>query len=314
MRGAGGFEGNAQTLRILSKLDKYTECDGINPTRRLLLGVLKYPISFEVAENLSAYGKIDNDCPRWVQASNNQKPPKCYYTCDSDIYNWIVEPLSETDRALFCHAEPEESKHSKSQHMSLDTSIMELADDISYTIHDLEDSISLGFVNENDFCELLADHPSLENVLDCDYRHLFSVNSYLRKEIVGHLINMFITDIRICEVDGFDNQLLKWNAKMATPELENALRILDDFKYRKVIKNENVQLLELKGQKIVVELFDALISDPTSLLPTQTRSRCSNDSSERVICDYISGMTDIYAANLYEKIYIPNRGSIFDRA
>ena len=43
MREYGGFEGNGQTLRILGKLDKYTEKHGLNPTRRMLLGVLKYP-------------------------------------------------------------------------------------------------------------------------------------------------------------------------------------------------------------------------------------------------------------------------------
>ncbi|MFI7854956.1 dGTP triphosphohydrolase, partial [Acinetobacter baumannii] len=46
MRNYGGFEGNGQTLRILSTLDKYTEKNGLNPTRRLLLGVLKYPASY----------------------------------------------------------------------------------------------------------------------------------------------------------------------------------------------------------------------------------------------------------------------------
>ena len=46
MRDYGGFEGNGQTLRILGKLDKYTADHGLNPTRRMLLGVLKYPASY----------------------------------------------------------------------------------------------------------------------------------------------------------------------------------------------------------------------------------------------------------------------------
>ena len=56
MREHGGFEGNGQTLRILSKLDKYTDIHGLNPTRRMLLGVLKYPSSYEetVVKNLGA--------------------------------------------------------------------------------------------------------------------------------------------------------------------------------------------------------------------------------------------------------------------
>ncbi|WP_462158915.1 dGTP triphosphohydrolase [Pseudoalteromonas sp. GB56] len=46
MREHGGFEGNGQTLRILGHLDKYTLEHGLNPTRRMLLGVLKYPLPY----------------------------------------------------------------------------------------------------------------------------------------------------------------------------------------------------------------------------------------------------------------------------
>ncbi|MEE7026582.1 dNTP triphosphohydrolase, partial [Escherichia coli :H15] len=46
MQDYGGFEGNGQTLRILSKLDKYTLEHGLDPTRRLLLGILKYPVKY----------------------------------------------------------------------------------------------------------------------------------------------------------------------------------------------------------------------------------------------------------------------------
>lgn len=84
---------------------------------------------------------------------------------------------------------------------------------------------------------------------------------------------------------------------------------------QKVIKSTNVQQLELKGQKIV-ELFEALDSDPTRLLPSVTkpvRESASLAEKKRVICDYVSGMTDDYAARLYEKIYYPYKGSIFDR-
>lgn len=49
MRHYGGFEGNGQTLRILSCLEKYVDGYGLNPTRRLLLGVLKYPVSYSQA-------------------------------------------------------------------------------------------------------------------------------------------------------------------------------------------------------------------------------------------------------------------------
>ena len=78
-----------------------------------------------------------------------------------------------------------------------------------------------------------------------------------------------------------------------------------------MIKTPNVQQLEFKGQKLVIELFDALYSDPERLLPSSTRKRyvCAESASQksRVVCDYISGMTDEYATRLYEKIYYPHK-------
>lgn len=86
--------------------------------------------------------------------------------------------------------------------------------------------------------------------------------------------------------------------------------------FKKVIKSTNVQLLEFKGQKIVIELFEALSSDPKRLLPKSTYSKYDQGKEPqdkmRVICDYVAGMTDEYATRLYEKIYSPHKGSIFD--
>jgi dGTPase len=51
MRDYGGFEGNAQTIRLITKLEKYYENEGINPTRRVLLSLLKYPVNFNKYPN-----------------------------------------------------------------------------------------------------------------------------------------------------------------------------------------------------------------------------------------------------------------------
>ena len=58
MREHGGFEGNGQTLRILSRLDKYTDGYGMNPTRRLALGVLKYPVNYSNVCGDKAYDTL----------------------------------------------------------------------------------------------------------------------------------------------------------------------------------------------------------------------------------------------------------------
>ena len=90
----------------------------------------------------------------------------------------------------------------------------------------------------------------------------------------------------------------------------------------KVILSSNVQQLEFKGQKIVIELFQTLSADPLRLLPESHKERYIKSQEEnpgdewalmRIICDFIAGMTDEYAARFYERIYHPHEGSVFDR-
>lgn len=82
----GGFEGNAQTLRILVKLERYRRHAGVNPTRRTVLGVLKYPVAYE-----------DYDV-----SMHRTKPPKCYYgRTEGHVVRWAMEPFGAGDRLRF---------------------------------------------------------------------------------------------------------------------------------------------------------------------------------------------------------------------
>jgi dGTPase len=319
MRKYGGFEGNGQTLRILTKLEKYTEKNGMNPTRRLLLGILKYPVPYKKACNNSYYGRIPKT--KWLAKADEQKPPKCYMDSEKDVVTWILKELSEKDQKNFIRLKDEsQKKHPKPKFHSLDASIMELADDISYSLHDFEDAISLGLITLEDW----NIHNNNKNELfsKCDQSEkelgelLFSSDTYQRKSAIGQLVHLFITNTLLEENKKFDEPLLKWNAIIKTDHL-NLLNHIFKLVKQKVIKSTNVQLLEFKGQKIVIELFDAFSSDPERLLPKSNLNSYndSKDESERmrVICDYIAGMTDEYATRLYEKIYSPHKGSIFDQ-
>ncbi|WP_213033921.1 anti-phage deoxyguanosine triphosphatase [Acinetobacter pittii] len=318
MRKYGGFEGNGQTLRILSKLEKYTEKNGMNPTRRLLLGVLKYPAPYSEVCNDKYYGKIPKT--KWLAKASEQKPPKCYLDTETKLVKWILEKLSNNDIEKFSTLISYSNKHFKPKFHSLDASIMELADDISYSLHDFEDAISLGLISLNEWNNYNKEKESIFTA--CNYNskelgeRLFNSNTYERKSAIGELVHKFITNIRLKEIDGFDEPLLKWNAELSHP-FSTLREHIFTIVYDEVIKSPNVQLLEFKGQKIVIELFDALSSDPERLLPKSAlgnyQEAKSKNEKMRVICDYISGMTDEYATRLYEKIYAPHKGSIFDQ-
>lgn len=318
MRAHGGFEGNGQTLRILSRLDKYTADNGLNPTRRLLLGVLKYPVAYSAVVNEQAYGAIKS--PQWLSQANRQKPPKCYLDDEQVVVEWVLQPLDVEERALFTSHIEQDGKHRKARFKALDTSIMELADDISYSLHDLEDAISLGMVARHDWESHINGHEHLFSDCELDPAHitdLLFADSYKRKEAIGTLVHAFITHtgVVLTELTDAKTDLLKWNARLQTAH-EHLRQHIFQLVVHKVIKSANVQQLEFKGQKIVVELFDALNSDPHRLLPARTvqRYEAAMEVSDkaRVICDFISGMTDEYCTRLYEKLFYPHKGSIFD--
>ena len=178
----GGFEGNAQTLRILAKLEKYKRFHGINPTRRIVLGVLKYPVRFDEYKT-DQYGN---------------HPPKCFYSTESAVVEWVLEPFSVDDRrALRARNEKD-----KPVHRSLDASIMECADDIAYGVHDLEDIVARGLVRRSDLearmADLFSDRRigSKEKGVDRDsfLPKLFDEATDDRKRFIGRLVNLFVTE------------------------------------------------------------------------------------------------------------------------
>lgn len=305
----GGFEGNAQTFRILSRLEPYTEHAGMNLTRRTLLGVMKYPLLIP--------SPADDVREQMVLAQEkNHINMECFgvqkgvYQEDSDRFDWVLAPLSEADRCQFrkthCKNRGVERVY-QSQYKSLDCSIMELADDISYAVHDLEDAIVLGMVDVNQWqqakAELQMHCPSVKN-LDQLSQQLFSTHHYVRKEAIGSWVNYFIRYVEWQALPEFQEPLLRYNA-ILPDEVKKALNILKDFVSKYVIKNVHTQRVEYKGQRILRELFQILMANPNRLLPPNTLQRwekADEKSKPRVICDYIAGMSDNYALKIYQQL------------
>jgi dGTPase len=145
MRSHGGFEGNGQTLRILSRLENFSKKHGSDLTRRSLLGVLKYPAAYSLVVNPDVTACMEEK-PTSIRIIDRtkSKPPKCFLDSENDVVDWILNPLNESDRERFQSFERKKDKHYKTLHKSFDCSIMDVADDIVYGVHDLEDAIALG--------------------------------------------------------------------------------------------------------------------------------------------------------------------------
>jgi len=321
MRNHGGFEGNAQTLRLLTKVEESYGRYGLDLTRRSLLGVLKYPVAWSqvVAPKLP---RVDDERSRTIRI-NDWLPPKAYFDEDQDVIDWLLSPLSQHDQALFqsLHRTPRDKQHGKAAYHTFDCSIMDIADDIAYGVHDLEDAIHLrliarAHVDTSSFRQLLAATP-FANHQDSFLDSLFAPTLSARKEAIGELVNYFITAIEIKVThEAFENQLLKYNVVLL-PEAHALLNYLMTCIYQYVIDSQEARTFEYGGQMVVQRLFEAFSSNPENLLDNKNRLLFQQvtdpDASLRVICDYIANMTDEYAYRMHERLFGFNTRTIFER-
>ena len=320
MRNYGGFEGNGQTFRILTSLEPYTTEYGMNLTRRTLLGVLKYPVIYQ---SLFQQYKLE-EVVNYRQLKPVDWPVvKGIYDHDKTVLDWVLEPLTAEDRNKFLTpVQLDDQHHKRSQFKSLDCSIMELADDIAYAVHDLEDAIVMGIVKPEHWQETVKQQISALNnewiqaeIVNLS-ENLFSIENHVRKNAIGTLVNSLVTSIDIKVDDNFHEPILKYNAVMQDDYFV-LLEALKSLVYRWVIRRPEIQMLEFKGQQIVMELFEAIASDPERLLPYSTQVKWKHCIDKhgcgmRVISDYISGMTDDFAGRLYQQLFTPRTGAVIE--
>lgn len=311
MRDHGGFEGNAQTLRIVAKLEPYSNGYGMNLTRRTLLGFIKYPAFID---NLWHNIPQENKQRAFIKA-DDWRPAKGIYNDDAAIFNWIIEPLSASDKALLSSQEHADAYRAKTRYKSLDSAIMELADDIAYAVHDLEDAIATDVLSLDDWLthalpHLQAlDYDWLNTLLESLSKRLFSKYEHERKDAIGELVNTFIIHIHLdTQNDEFECPILKHTAKL-DQQYENVLQILKHFVFQRLIRDPQMQQIEFKGQNLLIELFTAFASDPLRLLPETTQALYleaeKHNQGMRIICDYLSGMSDEYAYKTYQRLFSP---------
>lgn len=304
MRSTGGFEGNGHTLRILARLEKHSRPGiGINPTRRLVLAVLKYP---------KAYKKFDlsNELFRI-------KPPKCYFDDESAVVDWALSGFEPAEREYLSQCDAKQ----KPEHRTFDCSVMELADDIAYGVHDIEDIVARRLSTRGEVQdEMKAAFDAVGGCLDTSSGRLeadgvchglFS-NSFQRKETIGGLVNTFMTAAIVEERAEFVHPLLRYRVSLPAAHRE-LLSKIRGMSHGLVISKPGVQQLERRGKKVVSELFDALLEDPAQLIQGYAEEHAfSAPTKEREVCDYVAGMTDTFAEKIYRRLFIPGFGSSHD--
>lgn len=311
MMADGGFEGNGQTLRIASKLEHYSDGYGFDLTRRALLGVVKYPVLYSKA--------LDGG----DTAPTTAKPPKCLLDTEADTLDWLLKDFSSADAALYLQLQKVPNGW-RPLHVTLDCAIMEIADDVAYGVHDLEDAVALGLITRENFQNFIG-NDCLEPFIDwmiksgawpsAEYStfvaDLFG-GERQRKRSVGRLVHYLIASAKMVCITDFEHPLLSQRVDIS-PESRHLLDSLQSLVAQEVILRSSVQQLEYKGRRAVEAVFDAYASDPFRLLPEGTRRLFEKaDHPRRVVCDHIAAMTDDALIKTYERLFVVRSGSPFD--
>jgi dGTPase len=151
--------------------------------------------------------------------------------------------------------------------------IVRLADTIAYINHDIEDSVRAGILDPN---ELPAD--CVEVLGDTKTKRITS----LIASVIGHG----------CEDIDFE------------PEIRTAHDKLKKFMFQSVYTNPAAKQEEDKAERLVRKLYAYFIEN-SNLLPDEYRDIMLETDADRAVCDYISGMSDSYAVDLYTELFVP---------
>ncbi len=192
---------------------------------------------------------------------------------------------------------------------TLEAQIANVADELAYTAHDLDDGLRSGMITPS-MLEGLSLWEILCEAVGC---RGFQVDDLVRHRIIRKLIGMEVNDL----VYATDQQLreksirsveelqkLPFNVMGFSEDMHRRNRQLKDFLYNNLYRHHRVVRMAVKAEHILSELFQAYRGEP-SMLPPHIRSLIKERGLERAICDYIAGMTDRFATDEHQKLFDP---------
>lgn len=201
------------------------------------------------------------------------------------------------------------SEYEPDKRASLEAQIANVADEIAYNAHDLEDGLRAELFTIQDL-GVLEIWQALTNHLS-DVNEPFS--KITRGKVIRELIGMMVTDVIKTAADNLEQwrvdsperlQSRSGNVVAYSAELDIWLRALKEFLYERMYHHYRLMRMQAKAERYVCEIFKAYVDEPR-MLPTHIQESLEGQSSERVVTDYIAGMTDRYALQEWEKLFDP---------
>ena len=192
----------------------------------------------------------------------------------------------------------------------LEIQVVDIADEIAYDNHDLDDGITSGLIKDEDLRSL-----KLWDSKEKELKKKFpKIRGEVKKyQIISSLINAQVSDI----IDQTEANIKKFRIRKSgdaakVPErivtVSKAMQTLRgpmrEFLTNNLYHHYRVVRMSNKASRFITSLFNVYLDKPEQLPPT-TLGRLKKDDEHRVICDYIAGMTDRYALDEYKKFFEP---------
>jgi dGTPase len=295
----GGFEGNAQTLHLLTETMYQNESGvhGMQPTRALLDGVLKYKLLFK----------------EFKRAPSN---------------HFLYDPQAPVRAFVLGGAKvPAElrAKERLNSFKSVECQIMDWADDAAYSLNDIVDGVKAGFLTMERIERWAAGEaidPEKQGLLDELGRGLHSDRL---ESVFSKKIGEFITACRLRERDNFmakRTNRFRYELVVA-PEAERTALFFKKMANDIIFESPQLQQMEHKARKILFDLWGSAWHNYVErgdrairVLPPQVGRLIDAEDTKagkaRRICDWLAGLTDGMIVRTYQRLFDPQFGSIRD--
>ena len=193
---------------------------------------------------------------------------------------------------------------------TLETQVVDIADEIAYDNHDLDDGLTSGLIKESDLVNLSI-WERINKHIAREYRGISpEKRKYL---IIRSLIDLQVTDLiqetekNIVKLKLESYRDAKKIDKKTVTFSQDMLKLrkpLRAFLMDRLYHHYRVVRMSTKAKRFIQELFQVYVANPRQL-PESVQVRIARDGVRRAVCDYIAGMTDRYALDEYKKLFDP---------
>ena len=192
----------------------------------------------------------------------------------------------------------------------LEAQIVDIADEIAYDNHDIDDGLTSGLIREDQLQQLELWATTREAIERQSPHVPSSIRDY---QIIRTLIHAQVTDLlaateeritqrgirSVEDVRRASERLVGFSPRMAAMR-----QPLKQFLWTHLYHHYRVNRMATKAKRFITELFTVYLEQPEQL-PPNTQARLAKEDPHRVICDYIAGMTDRYCLEEYKKLFDP---------